>query len=225
MLDTDSLATPIIPTTTVGIAQDPLSERSAIGAAAEPIAFPVKQYQVIYADPPWHYYGDPNKDQAAGKHYDLMNTADIAALRVRSITAPLAALFLWATCPRLPEAIEVMAAWGFHYRGVHSVWVKTARDGHIINGQGVRPTFSKPTAEFLLVGSTCRRGRPLPLLTEAQAQVVLAPRGRHSEKPSVFRDRIVELLGDVARIELFARERVAGWDVWGNEVADVDQAA
>ena len=62
MLDTDSLATPIIPTTTVGIAQDPLSERSAIGAAAEPIAFPVKQYQVIYADPPWHYYGDPNKE-------------------------------------------------------------------------------------------------------------------------------------------------------------------
>ena len=149
-----------------------------------------------------------------------MNTADIAALRVRSITAPLAALFLWATCPRLPEAIEVMAAWGFHYRGVHSVWVKTARDGRIINGQGARLIFSKPTAEFLLVGSTCRRGRPLPLLTEAQAQVVLAPRGRHSEKPSVFRDRIVELLGDVARIELFARERVAGWDVWGNEVAD-----
>lgn len=180
--------------------------------------FPNETYQVILADPPWLYYGDPNKDQAAGKHYNLLETAQIAALPVRSITAPSAALFLWATGPRLPEAIEVMKAWGFHYRGIAYVWVKTARDGHIINGQGVRPTFTKPTTELLLVGSTCRRGRPLPLHTEAQAQVVLAPRGRHSEKPAVFRERIVELLGDVPRIELFARQRLDGWDAWGNEV-------
>ncbi len=113
---------------------------------------------------------------------------------------------------RLPEAIEVMKVWGFHYRGVAYVWVKTARDGHIISGQGVRPTFTKPTTEFLLVGSTSRRGRPLQLLTEAHGQVVLAPRGRHSEKPAVFRQRLIELLGDVPRIELFARERVEGWD-------------
>jgi len=84
----------------------------------------------------------------------------------------------------------------------------------------IAPTFTKPTTEFLLVGSTSRRGRPLKLLTEAQGQVILAPRGRHSEKPAIFGQRIVELLGgDVPRIELFARQRVAGWDAWGNEVA------
>ena len=116
------------------------------------------------------------------------------------------------------------ASLGFHYRGVAYVWVKTARDGHIISGQGVRPTFTKPTTEFLLVGSTSRRGRPLKLLTEAQGQVVLAPRGRHSEKPAVFRQRLIDLLGDVPRIELFARERVEGWDAWGNEVSDPDLA-
>jgi N6-adenosine-specific RNA methylase IME4 len=225
MLNTDRSPTPLDPSSLPQLDDGPLSDPSAVGDTPNPIPLPAKRYQVIYADPPWHYYGDPNKDQAAGKHYDLMSTADIAALGVRSITAPSAALFLWATGPRLPEAIEVMAAWGFHYRGVHSVWVKTAGDGHIIHGQGVRPTFSKPTTEFLLVGSTCRRGRPLPLLTEAQSQVVLAPRGRHSEKPSVFRERIVELLGNVARIELFARERVAGWDAWGNDVPDLDEAA
>jgi hypothetical protein len=78
--------------------------------SAGPRPFPSQKYEVIYADPPWHYYGDPKKDQAAGKHYDLMSTADIASLPVRSITAPSAALFLWATGPRLPEAIEVMKA-------------------------------------------------------------------------------------------------------------------
>lgn len=224
MLNTDTSAAPLSHPARLRPANRPHAD-PAFGEAPVRIAFPARRYQVIYADPPWHYYGDPDKDQAAGKHYDLMSTADIAAVEVRSITAPSAALFLWSTGPRLPEAIEVMAAWGFHYRGVQSVWVKTAADGHIIHGQGVRPTFTKPTTEFLLVGSTCKRGRPLPLLTEAQGQVVLAPRGRHSQKPSLFRERIVELLGDVSRIELFARERVAGWDAWGNEVADVDRAA
>lgn len=181
-------------------------------------AFPDRRYQVILADPPWLYYGDPNKDQAAGKHYQLMSTADISALPVRSITAPSAALFLWATGPRLPEALEVMKAWGFHYRGIAYIWAKSRRDGGLIHGQGVRPTFTKPTSELVLVGSTCRRGRPLKLLTESQGQVVLAPRGRHSEKPAVFRELIVELLGDTPRIELFARERADGWDAWGNEV-------
>jgi N6-adenosine-specific RNA methylase IME4 len=180
--------------------------------------FPDQRYQVILADPPWLYYGDPNKDQAAGKHYDLMSTANICGLPVRSITASSAALFLWATGPRLPEALEVMRAWGFHYRGIAYIWAKSRRDGGLIHGQGVRPTFTKPTSELVLVGSTCRRGRPLKLMTEGQGQIVLAPRGAHSEKPAIFRERIVDLLGDVSRIELFARQRVDGWDAWGNEV-------
>ena len=185
-----------------------------------PTAFPQKKYSVILADPPWAYYGSPDKDQAAGKHYALMPNAEIAALPVRSITAPKAACFMWATGPKLPEAIDVMRAWGFHYRGVAYVWVKTNAAGKIISGQGVRPTFVKPTTEFVLVGSTCKTGRPLPLLTEAQGQVVLAarPGNKHSSKPTEIRQRIEQLLGDVPRIELFARERVAGWDAWGNEV-------
>ena len=181
------------------------------------ITFPSGPFDVIYADPPWLYYGDPNKDQAAGKHYPLMSTEDIAALPVRAIAATPAVLFLWATGPRLPEAISVMRAWGFHYRGVAYVWVKTRLDGGIISGQGVRPTFTKPTTEFVLVGSTNARGRAFPLLTQSQGQVVLAPRGRHSQKPAIVRDRIVELLGDRPRIELFARQRVDGWQAWGNE--------
>lgn len=217
MLNTDPIAPPTHQPSP--IRPDPVNAVSGTEPGLPQLPFPNQRYSVIYADPPWHYYGDPNKDGAAGKHYALLSTQDICALPVASITAPNAALFLWATGPRLPEAIAVMAAWGFFYRGVAYAWVKTAKDGHIISGQGVRPTFTKPTSEFLLVGSTTRRGRPLKLLTEAQGQVVLAPRGRHSEKPEVFRQRIIELLGDVPRIELFARQRVPGWDAWGNEVA------
>jgi len=184
------------------------------------VNWPTQKYQVVLADPPWAYYGDSNKNQAAGKHYSLMATKDISALPVRDLVEKRAACFMWATGPRLPEAIDVMRAWGFHYRGIAYVWVKTSAAGKIISGQGVRPTFVKPTTELVLVGSTCKTGRPLPLLTEGQGQVVLAPRpgNRHSAKPPEIRQRIVELLGDVTRIELFARDRIEGWDAWGNEV-------
>lgn len=180
---------------------------------------PSKKYQVILADPPWHYYGDPNKDQAAGKHYSLMSQDALAQIPVKSIAEKKAALFMWATGPRLPQAIELMDRWGFHFRGVAYIWVKTTNSGKIISGQGVRPTFVKPTTEFVLVGSTCKVGRPMSLLTEKQGQVVLAPRpnNKHSAKPTVFRDNITLLLGDVPRIELFAREAPVGWDVWGLE--------
>lgn len=185
------------------------------------MSLPIKRhYRVVLADPPWAYYGSPDKPQAAGKHYPCIPTADICALPVAEHVQHPAACFLWATGPKLPDAIEVMRAWGFHYRGIAYVWVKTANDGRIIHGQGVRPTFTKPTTELVLVGATQLRGRPLPLLTEGQAQVVLAPRpgNRHSAKPPVIRERIVELLGNVPRIELFARDTAPGWDAWGNEV-------
>ena len=175
-------------------------------------------FSVVYADPPWTYYGDPNKDQACGKHYACMTDADLEALPVRDICAARAVVFLWATCPRLDAGIRLLQAWGLHYRGVPFVWVKTRKDGGIIGGQGIRPTLTKPTVEMVLAGCTTAKGRTLPILDEGMPQVVLAPRGRHSAKPAEVRDRIVRLMGDVPRVELFARERVQGWEAWGNEV-------
>jgi N6-adenosine-specific RNA methylase IME4 len=180
------------------------------------------KYKLIYADPPWSYYGDPNKPQAAGKHYALMTTDAISRIPVRRWVTKEAACFMWATGPKLPEALVVMNAWGFHFRGVAYVWVKTRGDGTIIHGQGTRPTFVKPTTEFVLAGSTCKTGRPLPLLTEAQGQVVLAPRGAHSEKPPEVRRRIEELFGPVPRLEMFARHSPDDWDTWGNEIGVLD---
>jgi N6-adenosine-specific RNA methylase IME4 len=183
--------------------------------------FPARSYEIVYADPPWSYYGSAIKDAAAGKHYPLMSQEDLAMLPIRDIMEKRAALFLWATGPRLHLAVELMERWKLHFRGVLYVWVKTNRRGGIINGQGVPPTFTKPTTEFLLAATTMRTGRPFPINDLAQPQVVLRPRAEHSKKPAVFRDLIEDLCGQRSRIELFARESAKGWASWGAEAPEI----
>jgi N6-adenosine-specific RNA methylase IME4 len=191
---------------------------------------PTGPFDVILADPPWAHYGSPTKDQAAGKHYDCIDAETMATLPVFDIVAPRAVLFLWATCPMLAVAIDTLRRWGFHYRGVAFVWVKTSNAGSIISGQGVRPSVVKPTTELVLCGATMRTGRPLSLRTEAMGQVVwddgsivtspiLAPRpgNVHSAKPDEVRHRIEALFDPLARrVELFARGRQDGWTAWGS---------
>ena len=182
------------------------------------VGLPNKKYEVAYIDPPWSYDSPKGQMGAAENHYATVADEQLLAFPMRSLLTDRAVVFMWATCPRLDFAVDCLRAWGLHYRGVASVWVKTKQDGTPMGAAGVRPTFVKPTTEMLLVASTNRKGRSFPLRTESMRQVVLAPRGRHSEKPSVFRDRIVELVGDRPRIELFARTTAPGWDCWGNEV-------
>lgn len=195
-----------------------LSKRSEAKPHVVLSPLPKARYDIAYVDPPWYYYGSPIKDAAAGKHYPLMSLEELAAVDVRSILNKRAAAFVWATCPRLQFAIELIEAWGLHYRGVAYVWVKVNKRGEIISGQGVLPTFTKPTTELLLVATTMPTGRPFPILDLAQPQVVLQPRGAHSEKPPVFRELIERLCGDRPRIELFARTRAPHWDAWGAEL-------
>lgn len=178
------------------------------------------KYDIIYADPPWPYYGDPNKMGAAGKEYELMTLEEICSVPVKNIANDPSVVVLWTTSSHLLDAAKVLDSWGYTYRGILYVWVKTAKDGRILKGIGVRPSFTKPTSELCLIGSTEKKGRTFPILTEAQEQVILHPRLKHSEKPNVFREKIVELFGDRPRIELFARERFDGWDCWGNQIGE-----
>lgn len=194
-----------------------LEKRAVATAHAKLPPLPAGPYDIVYADPPWYYYGSKIKDAAAGKHYPLMSQEELASLPVRDMMSKRAALFLWATCPRLNFAIELIERWGLHYRGVAYVWIKTNARGEIIAGQGVPPTFTKPTTELVLAATTTPAGRPFPLHDLAQGQVVLARRAEHSRKPPVFRERIEALCGNRSRIELFARERARGWDAWGVE--------
>lgn len=182
-----------------------------------------KRYDVLLLDPPWSYFGSPDKMGAAGKEYSLMDQGAVCSLPIRQVLKKKAYVFVWATGPRLNFAIEAIKAWGLHYRGVAYVWVKSRKsDNGIISGQGVPPTYTKPTTEFLLCATTTKAGRPVPLKRFNTPQVILAPRGAHSEKPDVFRQSIEETLGtqNLSCLEIFARKRMDGWDAVGNEICD-----
>lgn len=185
---------------------------SPVGAVGDP--FEAEQrYRVIYADPPWSY-----RDQAAAGRrgvaykYPLLSDDDIAAFPVARITADDAMLFLWVTWPKLPELFRVIDAWGFSFRTVAFVWVKRTRvSGALAWGMG---SWTRANTEPCLLAT---RGRPKRVSASVH-QVVEAPLARHSEKPAEVRERIVQLAGDVPRIELFARQGTPGWDAWGNDI-------
>jgi N6-adenosine-specific RNA methylase IME4 len=179
-------------------------------------------YRIILADPPWAYHSRSTwkKSNAGGGlrgDYPVMPTAEIAALPIGELADTDAALCLWATWPNLPDALAVMGAWGFKYRTVAFVWVKTTRRGHTFVGPG---HYTRSNTEIVLLGV---RGRMTPAARNV-SQVVHAPHPRdadgriiHSRKPAEVREHIVALFGDVPRVEVFAREAVAGWDALGNQ--------
>jgi len=147
-----------------------------------------------------------------------MTLADICALPVPDLAADDAALFLWVTMPMIREGLAVIDAWGFTYKTCAFTWIK-------MNGRS--RLFFEPTNVFVGLGRWTRGNAELCLLatrgkpkrvSAGVRQVVLSPRQKHSEKPAEVRDRIVALMGDLPRLELFARHATPGWDIWGNEV-------
>lgn len=174
-----------------------------------------KKYQIIYADPPWFYhYKGSKKWGDAQIEYPVMKTRDICALPIGELVADRAVCFMWATMPNLPEAFKVMEAWGFTYKTVAFVWVKTNADGTPRSGTGY---FTNSNAELVLIGT---KGNNLERVRKDIKQILLSPINGHSVKPDEIRNRIVSLYGDIPRIELFARQKTGGWDVWGNEVTN-----
>jgi N6-adenosine-specific RNA methylase IME4 len=175
-------------------------------------------YSVIYADPPWHYRDRANDGARGAEHkYPVMSPAELAALPVRELAAKDCALCMWVTYPQLAVGLDLIRAWGFRYSTGLFTWVKSKKSKKAgpgwIMGMG---HYSRSNAELCLLSV---RGAPKVVCRSVQ-QIIDTPRGRHSEKPAVARERIVQLFGDVPRVELFARIRPPGWDVWGNEVGE-----
>ena len=174
---------------------------------------PNEKYQIIYADPPWSYktWTAKGGHKSASAHYNTMTTKDIAELPVHQIADTNCTLFLWATYPNLPEAFRVMQAWGFQYKTAAFTWVKTYKSGKPVMGLGY---WTRANAEICLLGI---KGKP-KRIHKGVSQIIISPLREHSRKPDEARDRIVQLMGDIPRIELFARQWNDGWDAWGNEV-------
>ncbi len=170
----------------------------------------MKKYNIIYADPPWHYDRKTCKG-AAAKHYSTMHIDDLCAQPVRELAAKDCVLFLWATFPQLPEALQLIQAWGFKYKTVAFVWVKqNPKSDGLFMGLG---GWTRSNAEICLLavkGKPHRKSAGVHQLTISHVE-------RHSKKPDIAREKIVALMGNLPRIELFARQASPGWDVWGNE--------
>ncbi|MCD8201978.1 MAG: DNA methyltransferase [Clostridia bacterium] len=175
-----------------------------------------KKYDIIYADPPWKYGDDLGgglvKNMTGWCPYPTMEPDEIKKLPVPRISASDCALLLWVTMPFLQDGLDVMRAWGFKYKTCAFCWVKlNPKSGTPFAGMG---KWTMGNAELCLLGV---KGHPHRIAKDVK-QIVMSPRRKHSQKPHEVRERIVQLLGDRDRIELFARDVTDGWDVWGNEV-------
>lgn len=180
--------------------------------------------------------------------YPSMSIKDLCNLgpEIERISKEDAALFVWATMPLIAEALDLIKAWGFKYKTCFVNWVKTTKDGdRPAFGVGY---YTRSNAELCLVaikGKIASYKRLLPDETERGASkmssvvheddpnvrvnfltqledsstpVVMTPRREHSRKPEIVREMITRLLGDLPRVELFARETVPGWAVMGNDI-------
>lgn len=173
-----------------------------------------KKYNIILADPPWSYrvWSKKGTGRCAENHYPTMSMKDICALPVADISAKDSVLFLWVTFPNLNECFQVIDAWGFKYCTVAFVWVKrNKKSPNYFMGLGY---YTRSNAEICLIAT---KGHP-KRVSKSVRQIIDSPIEAHSKKPDETRDRIVTLMGDLPRIELFARQKTSGWDVWGNEV-------
>jgi len=197
-----------------GIVTEGLTVTPRLTPTITPAVLPAGVFDLILADPPWQYDFAETDNRAIENQYPTMDVVEIAAFRdsagvpIQSVIAEDAVLFLWATSPKLREAMTVMDGWGFDYV-TQAVWVKD----RIGMGYWVRQQH-----ETILIG---RRGNVSPPGQELRrSSVIDARRGEHSAKPEAAYEFIETMFPDASRLEVFAREARPGWSVFGNQVAE-----
>jgi len=169
------------------------------------------RYSGVYMDPPWKYRGltvSSKTTTMPQDHYPCMSMQELKSLDVPTILLPDALVFMWSTSAFMSEAIDLGRHWGLRYSSMPFVWVK--------DGRGVCGPWTMQYCEFVLL---FRQGkRPQPKGSTKERQLLISQRGRHSEKPDEIRDRVARIIGPHPKLEMFARKKTSGWDVWGNEV-------
>jgi N6-adenosine-specific RNA methylase IME4 len=173
----------------------------------------MNKFSICYADPSWMYQDKATAGKRGACHkYPVMTIPEICALPVDQIMAPDAALFMWVTAPFLFDAKQVIEAWKFKYKTVAFVWVKMNKKAHTYFwGMG---NHTRSNAEFVLLAT---RGN-IKRVDKGVHQIIQSKIRGHSQKPECVREKIVKLMGDIPRIELFARESAKGWVCRGNEL-------
>lgn len=178
-------------------------------------ALPGERFGLILADPEWRYQprSEAGLDRAADNHYPTSPTELIKRRPVGKLAAPHCCLACWATVPMLPDALEVVAAWGFEYKS-HCVWRKV----RVGEARGTGYWFHVEH-ELLLIATRGDPGAPAP--GDQWSSVIEGPVGRHSEKPEIFFELLEDYFEALPKIELNRRGPARpGWSAWGNEAED-----
>ncbi len=177
------------------------------------------KFKVIYCDPPWayHVYSKKGKGRSAENHYRTMQPEEIYALDIAGIADRDCALFLWVTFPCILQGLEAVRRWGFTYKTLGFCWVKRCQKqtDKWFWGLGF---WTRANPELCLLAT---KGRP-QRMEKGVHSLIDTPVERHSKKPEEARRRIERLMGDVSRVELFARERHDGWFCAGDGVDGMD---
>jgi N6-adenosine-specific RNA methylase IME4 len=171
------------------------------------------EYSIVYADPPWNYTATSNKIPSRakeGQSYNAMRMIDIYDFKIPSTTKN-CVLFMWATAPLLPEALYTIKSWGFEYKTIAFTWIKKNKCGSNFWGMG---SWTRSNPEYCLLAI---KGNPKSV-SHSVHSVIETVIEEHSKKPGIVREKIVELCGDLPRIELFARQKIEGWDSVGNQL-------
>ena len=183
------------------------------------------KYQIIYADPAWSHYNDMTvtmqqnkaKDFISRNPYPVMSSSDIKALPIKDIADENCILFIWTTDYHLSRCCEVIKAWGFEYKTVGFVWQKLNKQNKPVCFMG---NYTLKSGVEICLLATKGKGATKLVKKRNVRSLVQSQREEHSKKPDEVRNRIVELCGDIPRVELFARKNHDGWDAWGNEVEE-----
>jgi len=185
------------------------------------------RFKLIYADVPWHFkvHSSKGEGRSALQHYPVMSLKDVIDLPVQSIAEKDSVLLMWVIDPMIEQGYQVMRAWGYTPKTVGFYWAKTNKyalptivsdylklERMFFAGLGY---YTRANVEQCILGT---RGKGLAVRDHGVRRLIVAPRGRHSEKPIQAYEGIERLFGDVSRVELFARRRRDGWSAFGNQV-------
>lgn len=179
------------------------------------------KYNIIYIDPPWMY--NRTGGQACVTEYKRMTDRDVYTLPIGELADENCALICWMTYPKIEEGVRAVRSWGFEIKTVFTNWIKTnSKSGGVFFGVG---SYTKSNGEFAMLcskGNVAHLRPPKEERDNTISSVLMSPRGEHSSKPKEVRDIIIKIFGNKPRIEIFARERIPGWDAIGYDIDGLD---
>lgn len=175
----------------------------------------MNKYKIIYADPPWSFNNKNtggNMTSGSANQYNVMNIEDICKLPISEIANENCVLFMWWVASQPTEALKVVESWGFTLKTMTGLsWIKKTKNDKDFFGMGF---WTRQSTENCLIATKGKIKR----ISAGVRNVIYAKVEEHSKKPDIFRNTIVNLMGDLPRVELFARQKTEGWDVFGNQV-------